>query len=145
VRQGADLPFHHADEIGAAEIVAVLQAIPGVHELLGEHFHDILLFATVEAAAELEVQHFGIVVLEDHVLDVDAFELLLVLGPLLDIAMELAILRNGVSPELPAAPGFLANLKFDALLFLILGQLHGAGILAFSRADPPLAQGNIVK
>jgi hypothetical protein len=64
--------------------------------------------------------------LEHHVLDVYALEFLLVLRALLDVPVQFAVFRDGVAPEFPAATRFLANLKFDSLLFLILGQLHVA-------------------
>ncbi len=127
-RDGFELPaFDHAHEIGAAEIIAVLHAIARVYELLGEDLHHVFLDAAFEAAEEIEVQDFGVIVLEHHVLDVDALEFLLVFRALLDVPVEFAILCDGMTPKLPSTTGFLANLKFDALLFFVLRQLHVAG------------------
>lgn len=102
----------------------MFHAEAGIYELLGKDLDEVSVGATVQAALEFKVEHFGIVVLEHHILDVDAFELFFVLGALLDVAMQFAILRNGMSPELAATAAFLANFKLNALLFFIFRKLH---------------------
>jgi hypothetical protein len=115
----------HAHEVRAAEVVAVLHAVARIHELLGEHLHGVALLAAREAAEKLQVQHLGVVVLEHHVLDLDALELLLVLRPLLDVTVQVAVLRDRVTPKLASTAGLLAHLEFDALFLFVFGQLHG--------------------
>jgi hypothetical protein len=99
----------------------MLHAIAGVNELLRKDFHGVALIAALEAAKKFQVQHFRVIVLEDHVLDFDAFELFLVLRPLLDIAMQVAIFRDRVAPEFTTATRFLANLELDAFFLFVLG------------------------
>ena len=98
----------------------MLHAIARINELLRENLHHVFLNAAFQATEEFQIQNLGVIVLEHHVLDVDAFEFLLMLGALLDVAMQFAILRDRMSPELAGATGLLANLKFDALLFFVL-------------------------
>ena len=125
LRRGV-LAAEDADEVGATEVVAMLDAVARIHELLRENLHHVFRVATFEAAQKIKVKHFGVVVLEDHVFDVDALEFLLVLRALLDVAMKLAIFGDRMAPEFATTARFLADFELDSLLLFVFGQLHFA-------------------
>src|SRR4051812_154220 len=52
--EGTGLALLHPDEVGAAEIVAMFEAIARIHELLGEDLDDVPVVAAIQAAAKLE-------------------------------------------------------------------------------------------
>ena len=118
---GAQLGAMHAHKVGAAEVVAVLDAIARIDELLREDLDGVTLIAPFEAAEKFKVEHFGIVVLEDHVFDFDGLEFFFVLGALFDVAMQVTVFRNRMAPEFTTAAGFLTNLELDALFLFVLG------------------------
>ena len=99
----------------------MFHAETGVHGLLGEYLDGELLVAALQAALEGQVHGLGVVVAEDDVLGFDAVQALLMLLTELDVAVQFAVLGDGVTPELAAAARFLANLELDALFLLVLG------------------------
>ena len=107
----------------------MFEAIARIDKLLGKYLDHVFAIAANQAAAKLQIKDFGVIVLEHHVFDVHAFEFLLMLGPLLDVPVQLAILGNRVAPKLTATTWLLTNLKFDTFFLLILRQLHLAGSL----------------
>ena len=109
-----------ANEVQTLEIVAVIEAKARIQELLRKHLYEVRVLAAIEAALELDLHHVSVGVAKQHVLGFDAVEFLLLLLALLDIAMEFAILGDGMSPELAATAGLLTNLQLDAFLFLVL-------------------------
>ena len=70
---------------------------------------------------ESDLDHVRIGVTEQHVFGLDAVELFLLLLALLDIAMQLAILGNGMAPEFTTATRLLTDFELDAFLFFVLG------------------------
>ena len=118
------LLLHDADEVFALEVVPVLHAEARVDRLLREHLDGEQLVAAVEAALEGQVHGFRIVVAEDDVLGLDAFDVLLLLLALLDVAVQFAVLGDGVAPELAAAARLLANLELDTLFLFVFRKLH---------------------
>lgn len=98
----------------------MLVAKARIDELLRENLDFEQIVAAVEAAAELEVDDIGIIVAEHDVLRIDVFHVLLLLLPILDIAVLVAIFGNRMPPELDAAARFLANFELDAFLLFIL-------------------------
>jgi len=99
----------------------VLHAEARVDGLLGEHLDGEQFVAALETALEGQVHCLGVVVAEDDVLGLDALDVLLLLLAQLDVAVQFAVLGDRVAPELTTAAGFLANLQFNALLFLVFG------------------------
>ena len=111
-----------AKPIATLEFIAVLLAIARIDELLGEHLDHEGLAAAIKFAHELLLHDFQVFVLKDAIIGIKRFCGLLSLFPLLDIAMKLAILGNGMTPEF--LPTVLTDLEFDPFLFFILGELH---------------------
>ena len=111
---------HDADEVFALEVVPVLHAEAGVDGLLGEHLDGEHLVAALQAALESEVHGLRVVVAEDDVLGLDAFHVLLLLLAELDVAVEFAVLGDGVAPEFAAATWFLTDFQLDAFLLFVL-------------------------
>ena len=102
----------------------MLFAETGVDVLLGEHADDEGFVAAFEAALEGEIHGFRVVVAENDVLGLDAFDVLLLLLALLDVAVQFAVLGDGVAPELAAAARLLANLELDTLFLFVFRKLH---------------------
>lgn len=117
----AQLPALQAQKIIALEIVAVFDAETGINELLGKNLDRKQLVATFQTAFERNFKNFGVIMAEDHVFRLDGIDIFLLLLPLFDIAVELAIFSDRVAPELAAATGFLANLEFDTFFLFVLG------------------------
>ena len=115
------LLLHDADEVLALEVVPVFQAETRIDGLLGEDLDGKEFVAALETALEGQVHRLGVVVAEDDVLGLDALDVLLLLLAQLDVAVQFAVLGDRVAPELTTAAGFLANLQFNALLFLVFG------------------------
>ncbi len=118
------LSFLHAKKVRASKIIPMLHAIPGINELFREDLDNVFIVAPTQTAPEFKVKHFGIVVLEHHILHVDAFEFLLMLRPLLDVPVEFTVFGDGMTPKLPTAPRLLTYLQLDAFFLFVLGQLH---------------------
>ena len=112
---------HNAQEVFPLEVVPVLHAEAGVNRLLGEHLDGELFVAAFQTALEGEVHGLRIVVAEDDVLGLDAVHALLLFLALLDVAVQFAVLGDGVAPELAAAARFLADFQLDALFLFVLG------------------------
>lgn len=89
--------------------------------LLGEYADGERVVAAFETALEIQVHGFRVVVAENDVLGLDVLDILFLLLALLDVAVQLAIFGNRVSPELAAATGFLADFELDTLFLLVLG------------------------
>ena len=87
----------------------MFKAVARVDKLLREDFDDVFSVTANQAAAEFQIKDLGVVVLEHHVLDVHAFEFLLMLGPLFDVPVQFAILGDWMAPKLPAAAWLLAD------------------------------------
>ena len=102
----------------------MLHAEARVDRLLREHLDGEQFVAAVEAALEGQVHGFRIVVAEDDVLGLDAFDVFLLLLALLDVAVQFAVLGDGVAPELAAAARLLANLELDTLFLFVFRKLH---------------------
>jgi hypothetical protein len=114
----------HPNEVRPTEVIAVFDAITGINELLRKNLDDVVLVATFQAAQEVQIENLGVIVLENHIFDVNAFEFLFVFRPLLDITMQFAILGNGMAPKLFSAARFLANFELYAFFLFVFGQLH---------------------
>lgn len=108
------------DKVRPLKIIAVFQTETRIQELFREYLDGKLVLATFEATLESDLHYVGVGVTEEHVLGFDAVEFFLLLLPLLDVAMQFAILGNWMSPELTAATGLLADLQLDAFLFFVL-------------------------
>ena len=115
---------HDADEVFALEVVAMLHAETGIDGLLGENLDGEQLVAAIQTALEGQVHGLGVVVAEDDVLGFDAFHILLLLLALLDVAVQFAVLGDGMSPEFAATAGFLTDLELDTLFLFVFGKLH---------------------
>ena len=110
-----------AQVVCALEIVTVFFAEAGVDVLLREHADAEGFVATFETALEGEVHGLGVVVAEDDVLGLDAVQALLLLLAELDVAVQFAVLGDGVSPELASTTRFLTDFQLDSLFLFVLG------------------------
>lgn len=106
----------------------MFHAEAGVHRLLGEGLDGEVLVAAFQTALEGQVHGLRVVVAEDDVLGLDAFDVLLLLLALLDVTVLFAVLGDGVAPEFTAAAGFLADFELDTLFLFVLGKLHGNSV-----------------
>lgn len=79
-----------------------------------------MVLATFQTTLEGYFHNIRISMPKQHILGFDAIEFLFLLLALFDVAMQLAIFGNRMSPEFPATTGLLANLQLDAFLFFIL-------------------------
>lgn len=105
-------------------VVAVLHAKSWVDVLLGEYLESKLLAAAFQATEKGEFCNFSVVVSEDHVAGLEGLLVFFLDLSLLDIAVEFAILGDGVSPEFLAASRVLTYLEFNAFFLFVLGELH---------------------
>ncbi len=114
------LVAHQADKVRPLEIVPMLVAKARINELLRKDLDFEQVLATVQAAAELEIDDVGVIVAKYDVLRIDVLDILFLLLPVLDITVLVAILGDRMSPEFFSAARFLANLELDAFLLFIL-------------------------
>ncbi len=115
---------HDSDEVFSFEVVSVFHAEARVHGLLRENLDGKELVTAFQAAPEGQVHGFRVVMAEDDVLGLDAFDVFLLLLALLDVAVKFTVLCNRMSPEFAATAGFLANFELDTLFLFVFGKLH---------------------
>jgi len=120
---------HDSDEVFTLEVVSMLHAEAGIDRLLRENLDGEEFVAAFQAAPEGQVHGFRVVVAEDDVLGLDAFDVLLLLLTLLDIAVKFAVLCNRMAPEFATATGFLANFELDTLFLFVFGKLHKYSVM----------------
>ena len=111
--------MHDSNEIGPFKVVAVFHAESWINVLFGENPNGEHFIAVVQAAFELEIHGFCVVVAENNVFGLDVFHIFLLLLTLLDVAMEIAVLGNRVAPEFTAAAWFLADFEFNAFFLFV--------------------------
>ncbi len=98
----------------------MLVAKTRIDELFRENLDFEQIVATVQAAAELEIDDIRVIMPEHDVLRIDVFDILLLLLAVLDVAVLLAVLGNRMAPKFFSAARLLANLELDAFLLFIL-------------------------
>lgn len=98
----------------------MLVAKARIDELLRENLDFEQVFATFQAATELEIDDIGVIVTKHDVLRVDVFDILFLLLAVLDVAVQRTVLGDRVTPKFASAARFLADLELDAFLLFIL-------------------------
>ncbi len=111
-------------KLPALEFIAVFEAILGIYVLFRKNFDEIFGGAAGQLATELDVHDLRIIVLEDHILHINGFEELFPLLAVLDVAVQLAVFGDWMSPKLLPASGLLTDFQLDAFLLFILRKLH---------------------